>query len=154
MRLTRLQRAQERGGENFHGGGGGVLARRCWDFKSTHPHGVGLRGPGGPFRVRRFQSTHPHGVRQDRREGRAGGGGYFNPRTRTGCDPARSGPLRSPRDFNPRTRTGCDLFCSNPLTTTQRFQSTHPHGVRHTVPSERVLLRVFQSTHPHGVRLG
>ena len=56
-----------------------------------------------------FQSTHPHGVRR-------GGAlvaygvlsGYFNPRTRTGCDfttPARS--IVS-RDFNPRTRTGCD----------------------------------------------
>ncbi len=54
----------------------------------------------------------------------------FNPRTRTGCDSAKSGCFESCSYFNPRTRTGCD---DTDLATTLfdlSFQSTHPHGVR------------------------
>ena len=34
--------------------------------------------------------------------------GYFNPRTRTGCDSICYTAITSCCDFNPRTRTGCD----------------------------------------------
>ena len=56
-------------------------------FQSTHPHGVRLDRPTYLADAEKFQSTHPHGVRPV----------HslvvcmilcFNPRTRTGCDPA------------------------------------------------------------------
>ena len=77
-----------------------------------------------------FQSTHPHGVRLSlgcRPPGRAG---YFNPRTRMGCDRAFNSSIIRFLDFNPRTRVGCDTG-SRPLPApVTQFQSTHPRGVR------------------------
>ena len=78
-----------------------------------------------------FQSTHPRGVRLDNGEHMDARSGYFNPRTRVGCDAklvsakeqlrpfqsthprgVRLMPASRPLDgdhFNPRTRVGCDF---------------------------------------------
>jgi len=80
------------------------------------------------------------------------GGGGFNPRTRTGCDPITSLPFTSSGGFNPRTRTGCDWQKLTHTPTHRKFQSTHPHGVRLMSTSPGIGRRKFQSTHPHGVR--
>ena len=55
-----------------------------------------------------FQSTHPHGVRHGIRLETGRSVGYFNPRTRMGCD-----------------KNGWSDFVA-----AVKFQSTHPHGVR------------------------
>ena len=55
-----------------------------------------------------FQSTHPRRVRPEQGEKPRADRKGFNPRTREGCDGARSTRLRPTSSFNPRTREGCD----------------------------------------------
>ena len=78
--------------------------------------------------------------------------GYFNPRTREGCDedPANRDP--GTRHFNPRTREGCDLTRGYAVTRWLQFQPTHPRGVRHSLLAVPWQTDQFQPTHPRGVR--
>ncbi len=55
--------------------------------------------------------------------------------------------------FNPRTRGGCDEARSAEYTKIQVFQSTHPRGVRREDNLAGLTCNLFQSTHPRGVRL-
>ncbi len=99
-------------------------------FQSTHPHGVRRDCAATHPLGQKFQSTHPHGVRRLRRNlcpparaisihapawgatscclRRTPTTSHFNPRTRMGCDRARSRQTQRSPYFNPRTRMGCD----------------------------------------------
>ena len=102
--------------------------------------------------------------------------GYFNPRTREGCDFEGGLPYQVlTLNFNPRTREGCDDYSDEnmkslvdisihapargatgvikaPYSSLNKFQSTHPRGVRHGVYFNNDDYIEFQSTHPRGVR--
>ena len=78
-------------------------------FQSTHPRGVRQARHSQRRPVGQFQSTHPRGVRRSRGSVSSTASACFNPRTRVGCDLAKSPASRRQRCFNPRTRVGCDL---------------------------------------------
>ena len=56
--------------------------------------------------------------------------GYFNPRTRVGCDRLEGNSDGQTKNFNPRTRVGCDGTVFENYRKDVLFQSTHPCGVR------------------------
>ena len=76
-----------------------------------------------------FQSTHPRRVRPYVGPACAVRG-YFNPRTREGCDLIGAGRKLEPVHFNPRTREGCDTPEIENRDKRIEFQSTHPRRVR------------------------
>ena len=77
-----------------------------------------------------FQSTHPCGVRR-----------------------MLVAMLLCQSCFNPRTRVGCDAAKTVSLLICIEFQSTHPCGVRQASKTKQGFVLMFQSTHPCGVRL-
>ena len=84
-------------------------ASKLWAFQSTHPRGV---RPGERDQAALVQAVSIHapawGATGPGRD-RAGHGQGFNPRTRVGCDAARSRYPLCRGCFNPRTRVGCDI---------------------------------------------
>ena len=98
----------------------------------------------------------------------------FNPRSRTGSDPATSLRYSAAASFNPRSRTGSDLSWASGKLPNRMFQSTLPHGERRMIchcvrypigvsihaPARGATQRLlqhgadigFQSTLPHGER--
>ena len=141
-----------------------------------------------------FQSTHPCGVRRDKLAsttysyvvsihapvwGATFGSmacnskkACFNPRTRVGCDQAKTHKYDEDHSFNPRTRVGCDCRCGRTGYRKQvsihapvwgatarldRFLSFDCFNPRTRVGCDasanaRRKLSEFQSTHPCGVR--
>ena len=69
------------------------------------------------------------GATQDPRDRRYRDG-YFNPRTREGCDGRKQVGNGRRGNFNPRTREGCDVCRFVNVPHADEFQSTHPRGVR------------------------
>ena len=78
--------------------------------------------------------------------------GYFNPRTREGCDRPSTRPPRSLPHFNPRTREGCD--CVHRIGCQDILISIHAPAKGATDAGAWVgWFKQFQSTHPRRVRL-
>ena len=133
---------------------------------SIHAPGWGATTPGPHFHLGGFISIHAPGWGATRnRVTIQTDSGYFNPRTRVGCD-AGSGSSRGRkgnfnprtrvgcdliilarclvmRNFNPRTRVGCDKFMARYWNLNCRFQSTHPGGVRHAQEIRFLIWRLY-----------
>ena len=145
-------------------------------FQSTHPRRV--RRPLPPSARKRAEIS----IHAPAKGATAAGAAsttcafYFNPRTREGCDPQRTGRSAGSCDFNPRTREGCDISprgrsdrsahfnprtregCDEDYTPVidpeTGFQSTHPRRVRRHFGQFQISSFTFQSTHPRRVRRG
>ena len=104
------------------------------------------------------------------------GGGYFNPRTRVGCDEKLNQTIETlneisihapgwgattdrdqvwprPRNFNPRTRVGCDGRQRQLPPPQPYFNPRTRVGCDHCLQLMTSKQQSFQSTHPGGVRL-
>ena len=77
----------------------------------------------------------------------------FNPRTRTGCDLRGIQLSKVHSRFNPRTRTGCDVFIFSAPLFYFRFNPRTRTGCDVTTSPKLLPVILFQPTHPHGVRL-
>ena len=87
-------------------------------FQSTHPRGVRLLDHVRVFRRRHISIHAPAWGATPASAYCAILAGYFNPRTRVGCDGSTAYPQSRPRHFNPRTRVGCDAAAPQYTATT------------------------------------
>ena len=143
-------------------------------FQSTHPRGVRPCLRKRSSLQASFQSTHPRGVRLATVAGfrfsgiisihapawgatqaaykTSGKFCHFNPRTRVGCDQARSKFNIRRKYFNPRTRVGCDYIRPSYDLLGRNFNPRTRVGCDHQHQRTRIRIPQFQSTHPRGVR--
>ena len=147
---------------------------RSLKFQSTHPHGV-RRQENMRLREKILISIHaPAWGATSRYDAFRCPSGYFNPRTRMGCDAQTERKISNLRisihapawgatdcligflllfsDFNPRTRMGCDGTDQYMAFTSPDFNPRTRMGCDFVFVGKVVSCARFQSTHPHGVR--
>ncbi len=115
-------------------------------FQSTHPRGVRPSATPSASAYKKISIHAPARGATCYDEGFIQVGGYFNPRTREGCDLCTSPQPAAAYNFNPRTREGCDIYWNENEKKGEKI-SIHAPARGATSCVRRILFKVTISIH-------